>query len=223
MKERPILYSPQMIRARREGRKTQTRRIVMPQSAILTDEMARSLNVRPPEQKNQPVIACPKGNPGDHLWVQENHRLRLHNGDAPPRCVEVEYCADGEIKGIQLTVAEWVKMLSRKNKATDQFGAIIPGRFMYRSLSRGLDEIIAVRVERLQDITEEDAIAEGCQPACCQPQPCRCAAHPTTYRAGYAKLWDSINAKDPAAAIRGEAHPWDSNPFVWVITFKVIQ
>lgn len=215
MKERPILYSPKMILARREGRKTQTRRIVEPQSAILTDGLARSLSVRPPEQKNQPVITCPKGKPGDRLWVQENHRMRL----IEPAVVECRYEADGKRRICELSLDEEAKMLARQNKVTHEFGPIIPGRFMYRSLSRGLDEITAVRVERLQDITEKDAVAEGCEDFTMDEG----VKMWSSAVEKYAELWDSINAKDPAAVIRGEAHPWDSNPFVWVITFKVIQ
>ena len=71
MKERPILFSAPMVRAILAGRKTQTRRIVKPQTAILTDGLARQLGVRPPAEQNAPVIPCPYGRPGDRLWVRE--------------------------------------------------------------------------------------------------------------------------------------------------------
>ena len=101
------------------------------------------------------------------------------------------------------------------------FGPIIPGRFMYRSLSRGLDEITAVRVERLQSISNDDCAAEGILTKIGKGMIdgervflfsgnsgySRIGAH------AYQELWDSINGTGSLA----------NNPFVWVITFKVIQ
>src|SRR5690554_197529 len=75
MKERPIIFSGPMVRAILEGGKTQTRMVVKPQTAILTDDMARSFGIRPPEKENLPVISPPHGIPGDLLWVKETWRL----------------------------------------------------------------------------------------------------------------------------------------------------
>lgn len=79
-----------------------------------------------------------------------------------------------------------------------------PSIFMRRVDSRITLEIEQVRVERLQDISEEDAKAEGCDYPAHGPSRC--------YRSAFNELWDSISAKK---------HPWASNPFVWVITFKL--
>lgn len=81
-----------------------------------------------------------------------------------------------------------------------------PSIYMPRWASRITLEVVSVRVERLNEIGEEDAIAEGSQ----------CAGVPAslTNRGAFAKLWDSINAK---------THPWASNPWVWVVEFKRLE
>ena len=125
--------------------------------------------------KPQPSVAqnCPYGTPGDHLWVKETFWT---GGDA------VNYRADGEMPEYMRDVSRWK-----------------PSIFMPRKLSRITLEILDVRVERVQDISEEDAKDEGGLYGA------------GSYRDGFAVLWDSIN---------GKKHPWESNPWCWVLTFK---
>ena len=175
MKERPILFSGQMVRAILEGRKTQTRRMVKPQAAILTDEMARGFGIRPPAVENAPVIPCPYGQPGDRLWVRETWALHPETGSL---LYKADDAAPDNIK--------WK-----------------PSIHMPRKHSRILLEMTSIRVERLQTISWEDALAEGTDndPA-------------TTNAVGsFAKYWDYING----------AEAWDMNPWVWVVGFKKVE
>jgi hypothetical protein len=91
-----------------------------------------------------------------------------------------------------------------------------PSIFMPRSVSRLTLELTDVRVQRLQEISEEDARAEGCQNNHTAKWP---SGDPgfihDVHRRNFARLWDEINAK------RG--YPWESNPWVWALTFKVVS
>jgi hypothetical protein len=92
-----------------------------------------------------------------------------------------------------------------------------PSIFMPRWASRITLEVTGVRVERLQEITEEDAIREGTEPAYLadlRPDGLLRDGPSHAYRAGFHDLWDSIN---------GKTYPWASNPFVWVIEFRRID
>lgn len=133
MKERPILFSGPMVRAILAGRKTQTRRIVKPQSAVLTDQMARRLGVRPPAVENAAVIPCPYGQAGDRLWVREAWALHPETGSL---LYKADDAAPDNIK--------WK-----------------PSIHLPRKHSRILLEVIDTGVERLKSISREDAQAEG--------------------------------------------------------------
>ena len=98
----------------------------------------------------------------------------------------------------------------------------IPSIHMPRWASRITLEITEVRVERLNDISEADAKSEGVQPYIFGHGPVSDSAYNAEggyhngrgYRDGFEILWDSIN---------GKKHPWDSNPWVWVIAFKTVE
>lgn len=179
MKERPILFSAPMVRAIFSGTKTQTRRVFK----------AKNGGVWP--NKNdipgmlQILRECPYGQPGDRLWVRETWaQARAARRDEPIRDA-IAYAADRE-------------------SMADRFG--IPDRrwrssiHMPRWASRILLEIVAVRVERLKDISIDDAIAEGVGIRCDSPMAVM----------EYSLLWESING--PGS--------WDANPWVWVIEFQ---
>ena len=131
-------------------------------------------------------IRCPYGGIGDRLWVKETFKVHQRSPDV------VWYRADFQPFG----------KLSQE-QAKSQWWR--PARFMPRWASRITLEITSIRVERLQMITEEDAIAEGC------PTFSRLIS-PVIW---FSELWDSINAK------RG--YSWEKNPWVWVIEFKLIE
>ena len=175
MKERPILFSGPMVRAILDGSKTQTRRV-----AKEFDEMPNLDGIlqRFPRQNG-----CPHGAPGDRLWVRETWAVQ-HEYDA---------AAPSEIGAS----ARW------HYAATEDLGGLRkrPSIFLPRRGSRILLEITDVRVQRLQEISDEDARAEGYD---------RSHAFP---REWFALLWERIHG--PGS--------WHANPWVWAITFRRIQ
>lgn len=188
MKETPILFTGAMVRAILDGRKTQTRRVLKYQPEQCHVETQCSYNAL--------LRGCPYGQPGDKLWVKETFQLcewfQDHWEPAKLRneCQSVDkfYAADGVLP--DQSDLHWR-----------------PSIFMPRWASRITLELTAVRVERVQNITEEDAMAEGVD------WQATAGLSRFTAKKLYATLWDSIN---------GKKHPWASNPWVWVLTFKRI-
>jgi hypothetical protein len=183
-RERPILFSAPMVRAILEGRKTQTRRVYKPR---VQDNVM---------DQHGPLwsLPCPYGVPGDRLWVRETWYER-YDGLDDTYCEG--YAADGEMKcgPVSATAHEAINMGARSKR---------PSIFLCRADSRITLEITDIRVQRVQEISEEDAKAEGVSADACF----------ATARLSYEQLWDSINAK------RG--YGWEANPWVWALTFRVI-
>jgi len=181
MTEKPILFSAPMVRAIIEGRKTQTRRVIKPQPEKDLDPMT----VIAAWDAGFIDVKCPYGRTGDHLWVREQWQTYKEFDKVRPRDISnqapVQYPA---------TYDGWD---SKKR----------PSIFMPRWASRITLEITNVRVERLQDISEDDAWAEG------------------LHGAFDGLRLPSEQFKDLWEAIHGE-QSWDKNPFVWVIEFKRI-
>ncbi len=217
MKERPILMNGEMVRALLEGRKGMTRRVMKPQPTdFIGKQSAPKNSVKHPSEyfdaynggphwcwwttdnrQGPDWIKCPYGVPGDRLWVRETFSpIILLGGNTVSK--QWAYRASGD----QIPSLEQWK----------------PSIFMPRSACRILLEVTDVRVERVQEITEEDAKAEGCL-----NDVELIYGHmtgPVDYRGEYTagrfqNLWDSINEK------RGFG--WDTNPFVWVVTFKRVE
>lgn len=198
MKERPILFSGPMVRAILEWHKTQTRRVMKPQ--LLQPDGARHKKLEVPNV----LKLCPYGKPGDRLWVRETWLAR---GGGAAALYRADY-EDVEAAGLGGLYGGWK-----------------PSIFMPRWASRITLEVVNVRVERVQDITEADAIAEGvtCEergekcsgfrpPGNTSIDPEECPSCIDGYIPIYQRLWDSINSK------RGFG--WETNPWVWVIKFK---
>ncbi|NPS84002.1 hypothetical protein [Pseudomonas aeruginosa] len=197
-RERPILFNDQMVRAILEGRKTVTRRVMKPQPTPRKsgghhwpcNVHQSMLHVERELQNSEGCwcglaeAACPYGQPGDRLWVRE---------------------AWAQINVAQAPGETWVVYRECDNR-TDYGGPWKPSIHMRRRDSRILLEITAVRVERLQDISDDQAIAEGID------------THPTgfygngciTAGGAFLELWESINGDGK----------WAANPWVWVIEFK---
>ncbi len=210
MKERPILFSSPMIRAIRERRKTKTRRVITPQR---TDDLGwlyhdRGRKVYAVRQGMRGLAmrallaVCPYGGVGDRLWVRETwHVLPI---DAFEKAFTSGKCAT--------ISADFTRAVFYAADAETGFPKR-PSIFMPRWASRLTLEIVNVGVERVQDMSEADARAEGAQTVL--------AMHadgsdgPATYTDAFADLWDSINAT------RG--YGWDVNPWVWVIEFKQVD
>ena len=210
-KESPLPLMPDMVRAYYEDRKTQTRRVVKPQSrqTPITNGSAQGEYTAWPHDDSclewNDVIAdpayyaaagyCPYGAPGDRLWIREALvRAGAHVAYAYDYAVVLR---DGAP-----VVWPW-----KRNT--------LSSRYMPRWACRSRAELIAVRVEQVQDISEADAQAEGAERELRGPRtyPGRYAARTReTYRDAFGRLWDSINAK------RG--YDWANNPWVWVLTFR---
>lgn len=199
MKARPILFSGPMIRALLEGRKTQTRRVVKPQPEFenrgitgITDAIIH--------WKLPPVSKCPYGKPGDLLWVREAWRASKVADELPPR----------------LLVPGHSRIHYEADSAVDWTGRYRHARFMPRWASRSTLRITDVRVQRLQDISEADAKAEGVQ-----MENERCWVDYLTpgtqitlsAQQSFDTLWESING--PGS--------WEANPWCWALTFDVIK
>lgn len=209
MKERPILFSAPMVRAILAGTKTQTRRVVKPQppaeardaGCITSFTDAKyvgiwwwldSLNLLEAGIVGD-EFRCPYGNPGDQLWVRESHSIGpdpsavLLPGEdyGALRWPHVTYAADGAIE-------------KRDTVWTGQYGRSRPSIHMPRWACRLVLEISDVRVQRLHEITEADAVAEGAS----TPGPF--AVH------HFMDLWISINGRES----------WLANPWVWALTFR---
>ena len=235
MSDKPILFSAPMVRALLEGRKTQTRRVLKPQPSEWT---ARIIDISTPyfcddHQAwgqmetiwSSPSWDSPMGEPmreewhplplrfaiGVRLWVREAWRVDRRHDHEPPRDVDTKtvwYEADGEVCGAGI-------VLGRYRHA----------RFMPRWASRLTLTVTNVRVERLQDISEEDAWAEGIWRVdgfthrdgtdhadwSWQDEDCDFDLNGTDARDGYSKLWDHING----------AGAWEENPWVVAVSFSV--
>jgi len=196
MKERPILFSAPMVRALLDGSKTQTRRVVKPQHLKFFEhsaaEMLGAWDKRP----------MPHGHPGDRLWVREAWR----------GIVQINGPHEAYSTGVARYVPDQEYCKKVEFAATDEANGEPwrPSIHMPRWASRITLEITSVRVERLQDISEADAMAEGI-PADLLPLDVARMPYPSSIAAGrYAALWESING--PGS--------WDANPWVWVVEFK---
>ena len=199
-KERPIIFSAPMVRALLAGEKTQTRRVVKmkPHQQIEErDDGAPWPWMYDNERDAEAWLVCPYGQPGDRLWVRESW------SPDPPDVDGWGYtawagCREGQIAG----VPERFRHPRFCNYAADWLHGPIrwtPSIHMPRWASRITLEVISVRVERLQDISEADAAAEGVHT---DPD---CPAYDA-----YQALWEQINGKGS----------WDANPWVWVIDFR---
>lgn len=221
MKARPILFSGPMVRAILDGRKTMTRRVV---KSNLRDHAPVMVHAQRVEGRYwcEPGgwIGCPYGAPGDRLWVRET----LQTGEAGcPRCSDM----------LPPTVASGAECHCRDvyyradvPEPEVQAWTWRPSIFMPRWASRITLEVAAVRVERLQAITEEDAKAEGVTPYTPPhgnispeqrvPGPGfdRARLGDQPHRLPFADGWDSIN---------GKRAPWSSNPWVWVVSFRRLE
>jgi hypothetical protein len=206
-KERPIIFSTEMVKAILAGRKTQTRRVVKPQPADVENDAWRAEFFNDLITKGHD-IGCPYGQVGDRLWVREAFWIE-HDADS-----DDTKCWDCGINIAEDNWAEvWYCATDREpDEMTCRFYSKHPSIHMPRWASRITLEITEVRVERLQEISEEDAKTEGItiseRTGLYQPRNCAYAVW------SFRELWDSINVK------RG--YGWDTNPWVWVISFQVI-
>lgn len=191
MKERPIPFNGTMVRAILDGSKTQTRRV----SKLHQTGARRYVN---PDGTPRTDMSCPYGHPGDRLWVREAWRAAGMWDSTPPRdlnpAAELVYEADGAT-----------------STGREQFltmGKYRPPMFMPRWASRITLEIASVRVERLQDISEDDCRAEGCHGGHGSIPGYAYNATPIEH---FQYIWKSTGGN------------WDANPWVWVPEFRRVD
>lgn len=181
-----------MVRAILEGRKTQTRRIVKPDIANFLED-GWEPKERMYETRDGDIVPahtlCPYGQPGDRLWVRETWQPNTMKTGWP-----YYYRATDD----DVVSPPWKSPL-----------------FMPRAASRILLEITDVRVERLREITHEDAMAEGFEltgwrPTYYDPDS---GGEARTPQDNFAEMWEKIHGSES----------WWQNPWVWAITFKRIE
>lgn len=219
VKERPIIFSGEMVKAILDGKKTMTRRVV--KFRDFTTDSITPLHIELVDgkyclfnERNGWLIGYPKckfGEIGDRLWVRETHHV-------------VGGTADYEIEEIKQGLQDIKNFASYK---ADGYGNPCDGgwaspMFMPRWASRILLEITDIRVERLNDISEADCEKEGfrfyplsriCFKPCSTKHP---SGHGSNnYKSIFGEYWDTLNAK--------KGYQWSSNPWVWVVEFKVVE
>jgi hypothetical protein len=205
-KARPIIFSAAMVRALLAGTKTQTRRICKGAGAQVEPQKYRASDFD--------LTTCPYGVPGDRLWVREAWRTYESLDHLAPRDIGrgagVEYVAGGSnVNGHE---AEKLHGMGRYRHS----------QFLPRWASRITLEVTDVRVERLQEISEDDAILEGALEAhdtdrqvdswARWTQRVDPGAHVGTARGAFAALWERIHGPNS----------WAASPWVWAITFKPV-
>ncbi|EML8046050.1 TPA: hypothetical protein NJF88_002876 [Pseudomonas aeruginosa] len=201
MKERPILFTGPMVRAILEGRKTVTRRVVKPQPDFLGSMVDPNTPFKTLDAGLHARITCPHGQPDDRLWVREAWAADAQVDAIAPRDLSqgepIWYPADFSVRQTGCS------MISK--------GRGRPSIHMPRWASRILLEITAVRIERLQDISEKQALAEGVElegEGVCWAGAAGTASDSPVE--SFRLLWELING----------AGSWNANPWVWVVEFK---
>lgn len=215
--ERPILFSGAMVLAILEGRKTQTRRLIKMRDGSLCDDADIPVNdgfrasYVMDYSKTFPQwrqLDCPKGKPGDLLWVHETWQAQTQSGKWWH-----------EVKREDRPLLNW----AWTNPVRPAYEAIpprwLPSIHMPREASRIMLEIVSIRVQKLQEISEEDAIAEGVERqgdfVVISPEAKRILLKGNLAIDRYARLWDSIHNYGGIG--------WEHDPWVWVIEFKVVD
>ena len=224
VKERGMIFNDEMVRAILEGRKTQTRRImknqpaeVGPEAPVMVRKIGAGFQWYGADGVSS-VFNCPFGIVGDRIWVRETWAI-LGNEDGCSVDWNDNLCRGDEKSAARIyrasceqkpgdyglwsipDDADW-----KPHTVNEKFdGGWRPSIHMPRWASRILLEITNVRVERLNDISECDARAEGA--------PTESTLIGDKHYPGFRSLWKSIYGEDS----------WNANPWVWVIEFEHIQ
>jgi len=212
MKTRPIIFGAESIHGILDGSKTQTRRVIKPQPPDGTDYVlagedgphALCISTREGGEFGagiDPWRRCPYGRSGDRLWVRETHYRWTGCNDAPSGWVQSPAGERYNARGYSPDQDDLHDIACACVKVTS--------RYMPRWASRITLGVVCVGVERVQDISRDDAIAEGC------PMPTQRKGMHHWPEVQFGSLWDRLNAK------RG--YPWVANPWVWVIEFKKLD
>lgn len=228
MKERGTLFQLAMVKALLADLKSQTRREVGQAVPADIRDFCSYHHPKPGhwlygwDDKEKCLLEfamkSPYGGPGDRLWVRETFfawgrwetRFSAKKGRDEWHFIDMTletgnsylYAADG--------VRDTQAFIKRRSGVLPMYWKR-PAIFMPRAASRITLEITGVRVERLQDISEADAIAEGCGMSCSLMDESYAPIY--TYREGYKQLWETINGPNS----------WAENPWVWVVEFRSVK
>jgi hypothetical protein len=231
MSEHPIIMSADSVRAILAGKKTQTRRVVTVQPRQINDDFDGAWEWKIPGHYYDDLVmamvlrdACPYGQQGDRLWVRETFAFdrdideQMAEDSIGPACIDMF-----SVEGVVFYKAD--------NWTPPQLGKWRSSIRMPRWASRITLEVAKIRVERVQDIGEEDTWAEGTHTyisglpdraldnledgAVRHTRSMDPRAGSVSWKGEYAAVWDRLNAK------RG--FPWKSNPWVWAVTFTVAE
>jgi hypothetical protein len=193
VKERGIIFNLEMVRAILDGRKTQTRRVIKPLPRLLRTDYPPDVPVITEHwtipNRGDGTWVCPYGQIGDRLWVRETWSVDDY--------IYIEY--EDRDKVYYMADEEHPEMFPRKR----------PSIHMPKWASRITLEITNVRVERLQEISEEDAVKEGAEKMHLDDL----GQTWKTYNRGFQSLWESIHGQGS----------WSLNQFVWVIEFRRVE
>ena len=219
-KERGMIFNGPMVKAILSGQKTQTRRIV---KNVSSDSC---MTLKEPSKNRDGIYThvmdapkhglCPFGAVGDRIWVREtwgvvsheldeDGRIQPWNPDRPATAIQEMPFGNGYYSGHAIYAADGDFTWGDDDGYEDERSYWKPSIHMPREASRISLEITGVRVERLNDISEEDAKAEGAPTECC--------VIGDKHFLGFRSLWKSIYGEES----------WQDNPWVWVIEFKRVQ
>jgi len=216
MAERPILFNAEMVRAILAGRKTQTRRPVAGSPVFVTQFIGRDnkptheYGLHPESEyvisKN---IRCPLGRPGDRLWVRETWGLHAHSDFTYWNRDSIVGLSEDDVRG------SWA--VAYQSDAESPYDHWRPSVHMPRWASRIALEVTDVRVQRVQEITAEEAVAEGVRCHICDGRvdgtsenDCACFHTARNAVPSFEFLWRSIYG----------AESWQQNAWVWAVTFR---
>lgn len=206
MKERPILFSTPMVQAILEGRKTQTRRVInndLIQDWDDNDPTYGPFYADEYGDYHKTVDRCPYGFPDDLLYVRETWNLWLNDEGSEGYTRLIQFKADGDTIVVPEEQHEWFDQKEERG----YLGR--PGIHLPKWASRIWLKVKDIRVERLQDISEEDAKAEG------PPMVCKDGIPYLSHTNAFKCLWDRINFD------RG--YGVGKNPWVWVVEFERVE
>jgi len=232
MKERPILFSAPMVRAILNGSKTQTRRVVKPQPSDAHNFAGFTISSIHPSDEGKAVwgrgdtramlldahrVRCPYGKPGDQLWVRETWDFLPDGGPDEPNVAMIRYWAGGDMERRVVPPDFNPNIYSYEKKR--------PSIHMPRWASRIQLEITNIRVERLQDCSPADAVAEGIELS----EQGRCKMYDHKDGEEHLQYAGKRFTKDPIESYRSlwlsinGPGSWDANPWVWVVEFRRIK
>lgn len=223
MKERPMIFNAEMVRAILDGRKTQTRRPIRWKQTRATEIAERDDGTLWPwaedcENGSDIWYPCPFGDVGDRIWAREtwgvvsheldeDGRIQQWAPDRPATAIHEMPFGNGYYSGHAIYAADGEFTWGDDDGYEDGRSCWKPSIHMPRAASRILLEITGVRVERLNDISEADARAEGVTAGVCP------GYEQVMHRVAFRELWQSLYG----------AENWQANPWVWAISFRRVE